>query len=65
MTKIFQIFKAPSAEVLAQRELAEAKRRLLEAQSAAEYANAMVQYHSKRIERLTSSFQREGVCQAQ
>lgn len=57
MTKFFQLFKAPPAELLARRELDEAKRRLLEAQSAAEYATAMVQYQQQRIDRLTKVLQ--------
>lgn len=43
----------PSAETIAQMELEDAKRRLLEAYSAREYAEAMVQYHSARVERLS------------
>ena len=45
--------RAPSAEVLALRELEEAKRRLLEAQSGREYAASMCKYHEDRINRLT------------
>ena len=46
------IFATPSAQTLAARELEEASRRKLEAQSALEYASAMVMYHTARIERL-------------
>lgn len=45
-------FRKPSAEVMAQRQLEEAKRELLEAQAGQEYAAAMVQYHQARISRL-------------
>lgn len=47
-----RLLAAPSAESLALRELEEARRSLLEAQSAAEYADAMATYHTARIERL-------------
>lgn len=47
------LFATPSAEVLALRELEEAKRKLLEAQTGREYANSMCQYHQARIYRLT------------
>lgn len=47
----FAIFRKPSARTLAQVEL-EAQRQLLLAQSSAEYATAMVQYHQERIARL-------------
>lgn len=50
--KLTETLRAPSAEVLAQRELEEAKRALLEANSAVEYSLAMVAYHSKRVARL-------------
>ena len=51
--KLTEITRAPSARSLAQRELEEAQRALLEAHSAVEYSQAMVGYHSKRVERLT------------
>lgn len=50
--KIIDPFRKPSAEVLAQHELEEAKRQLLNAQAGQEYAAAMVQYHLNRIARL-------------
>lgn len=46
------LWRTPSPEVLAQRELEEARRRLLEAASAKEYAESMCTYHAQRIERL-------------
>ena len=49
-----QIYDTPSAEVIALRELEAAKRSLLEAQSAKEYAESMVKYHDARIRRLTT-----------
>jgi hypothetical protein len=47
-------FRTPSAEVIALRELEEAKRKLLEAQSGREYADSMCKYHEARIKRLTA-----------
>lgn len=46
------IFRTPSALELAAKELDQAERMLLEAQSAKEYAEAMCTYHSDRIDRL-------------
>lgn len=48
------IYATPSAEVIALRELEEAKRKLLEAQSGREYADSMCKYHEARIKRLTN-----------
>ncbi len=55
--KLTDPFRAPSAELLAQRELEEAKRQLLVAQAGQEYASAMVQYHQARISRLNQVLQ--------
>ena len=44
----------PSAEAMAMRELNDAKRSLLEAQSNREYVDAMCKYHDARIKRLTA-----------
>lgn len=46
------IFRTPSALELAAKELDQAERSWLEAQSAREYADAMVTYHGDRIDRL-------------
>lgn len=48
------IYTPPSAETLALRELEEAKRKLLEAQSGREYADSMCKYHEARVKRLTA-----------
>ena len=48
------VYSVPSAEVLALRELENAKRSLLEAQSTREYADSMCKYHEARIKRLTA-----------
>lgn len=46
------LFRTPTPLELAARELAEAERQLLQAHSAREYADAMVQYNQERIHRL-------------
>jgi hypothetical protein len=48
------IYATPTAESLALRELEEAKRRLLEAQTAREYAESMCKYRDAQIKRLTA-----------
>lgn len=47
-------YTTPSAEVLALRELEEAKRSLLETQSTREYADSMCKYREAQIKRLTA-----------
>jgi hypothetical protein len=44
----------PSAEALALKELEDSKRRLLEAQTAREYADSMCKYREAQIKRLTA-----------
>ena len=46
------MFRPASPEVLAARELDDARRQLLQAQSAEEYAHSMAAYHQARIARL-------------
>lgn len=53
-------FTPPGAVVLAARELEEAKRQLLEAQSGREYADGLCRYHTARITRLTSYLKEAG-----
>ena len=48
------LWQLPSPKELAAKELEEAKRRFLEAQSAMEYAKRMSDYHADRIKRLTN-----------
>ena len=48
------IYATPSAEVIAMKELEDAKRKLLEAQTGREYAHSMCMYHEARIKRLTA-----------
>lgn len=57
LMKLFDVFRKPTPEALAEAELIEARRRLLEAQAAAEYSAAMVQYHQNRIHRLSNMLQ--------
>ena len=54
MNKFIKIFLPPSADLLALRELDYAKRKLLDALSAREYADSMCKYHEARIKRLTA-----------
>ena len=57
MKSLLSLLRKPTAETLAQIELEEAKRQLSEAQSNAEYRNAMVEYHRRRIARLQTILQ--------
>ena len=54
---IKRALRTPSAQELAVQELAEAKRQLLSALTARDYATAMVKYHSDRITRLEGGVQ--------
>lgn len=51
---IKKLYATPSAESIALRELEEARRNLLEAQSTREYSESMCRYHEARIKRLTA-----------
>lgn len=57
MKQLQDMFKKPSADVLAVQELEEAKRQLLMAQSGLDYALAMVKYNEDRVRRLTQRVQ--------
>jgi hypothetical protein len=61
MIRIPNPFRTPSPQELMARELDQAQRGLLEAHGAREYADAMVTYHTKRIERLKATMAGEGV----
>lgn len=52
LREMIEMMRKPSAELMAQRELEEAERQLLNAQASMEYATALVQYHTTRIARL-------------
>lgn len=54
MISFRNLFRAPSHKMRAARELSEARLALLEAQSAAEYADCMIAYHTARVERLSA-----------
>lgn len=54
LTYVKRLFEPPSAEVMAVKELDAAKRLLLEALSAREYADSMAKYHEARIRRLSN-----------
>jgi N-glycosylase/DNA lyase len=53
-SRIQELWRLPSAKEMAAKELEEAKRRFLEAQSAMEYTRRMADYHADRIKRLTN-----------
>ena len=52
--RIQDLWRLPSATEMAAKELEEAKRRYLDAQSAMEYARRMSDYHADRVKRLTN-----------
>ena len=58
-TWIANSFRLPSADLMAARELEEAKRELLKTQSAQDYAKRMVEYHQDRVKRLTAYMAKE------
>ena len=58
------LFRRASAEELMQRELDEARKALLEALSGRDYAEALVQYHSSRIDRLRSMLAQDAAVMA-
>jgi hypothetical protein len=57
MIRIPNPFRTPSPEELIARELDQARRGLLEAQTARDYASAMVIYHETRIDRLRTQLE--------
>lgn len=54
MNYLKKLWQTPSAEALALRELEEAKRKLLDAQTSREYAESMVKFREAQIKRLTA-----------
>lgn len=48
------VYTTPSPEVIALRELEDAKRKLLEAQTGREYADSMCKFREAQIKRLTA-----------
>lgn len=60
LKQTMDIWRTPSAAELASRELADAERKLLDAQSGREFADAMVRYHTDRINRLRRFLRESG-----
>ncbi len=56
---IKRLFQELAPEEIARRELEKARRELLAAQSAREYADAIVEYNSQRIKRLSKFLERK------
>ena len=54
MIWLMNFFRRPSALILAQRELEQAQRDLLDAQTGYEYAKRIADYNADRIKRLTA-----------
>jgi hypothetical protein len=52
--KVKKMWATPSAEVIAIKELEEAKRQLLESQTTREYADSMCKFREAQIKRLTA-----------
>jgi len=59
MTRMVNSFRLPTADIMAVRELEEAKRSLLQMQSAQDYAKSMCAYHQDRVKRLTAYITKE------
>jgi hypothetical protein len=57
MIRLPHPFRTPSAEELIARELDQARRGLLEAQTGRDYAAAMCIYHETRIDRLRTQLE--------
>lgn len=59
MNRLANTFRLPSADMMAVKELDEAKRSLLQMQSAQDYAKSMCAYHAERVKRLTAYITKE------
>lgn len=59
MRALINILRRPAPATLMATELDDARRALLEAQSARDYATAMVAYHESRIDRLRAMLEIE------
>jgi hypothetical protein len=57
LTHIFALFKPIDSATLAEMELAEARREKLRAESAVEFATAILEYNNKRVKRLEARVQ--------
>lgn len=58
--RTFDIFRTPTALEIAARELAQAERQVLEAETGREFATAMVEYNKERIYRLRKYIKESG-----
>jgi hypothetical protein len=54
LEQLKKLWTIPTAEELALRELEDSKRRLLQAQTAREYADSMCKYRETQVRRLTA-----------
>ena len=54
INQLKKLWATPSAESIALRELEEAKRKLLDAQTGREYADSMCKFREAQIKRLTA-----------
>ena len=54
INELKKLWSTPSAEVIALRELEDANRKLLEAQTSREYAESMCKFRESQIKRLTA-----------
>jgi hypothetical protein len=54
LEQLKKLWTTPTAEELALRELEDSKRRLLQAQTAREYADSMCKYRETQVKRLTA-----------
>ena len=61
ISRLANAFRLPSADLMAVRELEEAKRALLQMQTAQDYAKSMCAYHAERVKRLTAYLAKEHV----
>ncbi len=59
MSRLANTFRLPSADLMAVKELEEAKRSLLQMQSSQDYAKRMCEYHADRVKRLTAYITKE------
>lgn len=59
INRLSNSFRLPSADLMAVRELEEAKRSLLQMQTAQDYAKRMCEYHQDRCKRLTAYITKE------
>jgi hypothetical protein len=59
MTRFASSFRLPTADIMAVRELEQAKRELLQMQSAQDYAKSMCVYHAERVKRLSAYVTKE------